>query len=103
VDSVSPGSYDVVVETDRGRYAAASPVSLPPARTSFLEVSLPATEPALADNPTDATEAKSKRPKGWSNPATATATVLAFATALGIIVDETTEEDEEPAASPSEL
>ena len=92
---LTPGTYELAVETDRGLYLVASSIELVPGVKRSVQVALAAPESESAS----AAEAAPHPVAGvWNNPFTAGLIVLGFAIVVGVLVKNATED--EPAASP---
>lgn len=103
IRNLPPSSYELAVEADGGLYVVAAPVALEPGanRTVHLEVK-PSAASALSG--AKAEEAKKVgRPSVWNNPLTATLIVIGLAVTVGLVVEELTDEEEQPRVSPSTL
>ncbi len=103
IRNLPPSSYELAVEADGGLYVVPTPIALEAgtSRTVHLEV-----KPSAAPAPSRANAAEEKtagRPSVWNNPLTATLIVIGLAVAVGIVVEELTDDDEGPSVSPSTL
>ena len=101
VAGLPASTYQLAVESDGGLYLVGTPVKLAPGQTQDVNV---AVNPEAAPSPEEAEKNKKKGGTGiWNNPLTAALIVAGAAIVLGVIVNETTKDDDEKSVSPSSL
>ena len=105
---LAPGSYEIAVQSGGGLFLVREPVQLAPGATRVVDITVgapPAGAPApnAADTP-PATEDDSLK-KGaaglWDNPLTASLLVLGSAFLVGVLVENATDDSDEPLGSPN--
>lgn len=101
-------TYELAVELDGGLYLAHTPVQLAPGQARAVQVAI---DPTLAVRraaeeempPAEGTQPASselEKPTLWNNPLTAALVVLGAAVVVGLLIEELTDEEDEPLASP---
>ena len=90
VDGLPPATYEIGVEQDGGLFLVANPVSLAPGQNHLVEVTL---------DVEDEEESDTKGATFWQNPLTAALLVTGTAVAIGLLLEETVQ-DNEPIQSP---
>lgn len=103
LDSVPAGSVELAVETAKGLYVVDTPLTLAPGKTQNVKLALKGRDDTTPTGDKGGTADKNKKKKGtsiWNNPLTATLIVVGGAIVVGLIVDQVSNNDENP-ASPS--
>ncbi len=101
IAGLAPATYQLAVETDGGLYVVTTPVHLAPGQTRTVNVAVASTQDNGIDDDKPAAAAAPAKTSMWENPLTAALIVLGAAIVVGFVVDEATDDDDEPDASPS--
>lgn len=88
---VPPATYELAVESGGGLFLVNTPIRLAPGRTQTLNLAVSRDAAAGADG--EGGGGRKAKKKGWDNPGTAAGIVFGTALAVGILVNEATEED----------
>lgn len=94
IAEIPAGTYEVGIQAGRELYLVRTPVTLAPGQSRSV---------ALAVRPADDEEpgrVGSGSPRGWNNPLVASLIVVGSAIALGLVIDQVTDDDD--STSPSQ-
>jgi hypothetical protein len=103
--SVPASSYRVAIESNGGLYVVDTPVTLDAGSSRHLRVAVREMERARAGRaegetpPPEGQKAAAEDTSFWSNPLTATLVVVGGAILVGVLVDNATNDDDEPASA----
>lgn len=93
-----PANYELAVQSDRGLYVVNSSLHLSPGEARRVSVGL--RKENAAPSPQERDRARTRgRTNWWNNPLTATAIVVGAAVLIGVLVDQSSSDDNN--ASPS--
>ena len=95
--AVPAGTVELAIENSEGLYAVTTPIAIAPGATRSLQLALGGRQ----DSTPPADSRKRKRPGGsgvWANPLYATLIVVGSAIVVGVLVNELTQSDVEPAS-----
>ena len=96
---VPAGSSELAIETSKGVYVVATPVSIAPGVTRRIQLAYGGRQDTSPPPPPEK-EKKKKSGGAWNNPLTATLIVIGSAIVVGVAIDQLTQSDNEP-VSPS--
>lgn len=98
IDGLAAGPAAIAVETAEGLFEVVTPVSIAPGTTRSVQVAIKGRQDSKPED-----EEERKALGLWDNPLTATLAVVGGAILVGLLVDQLTDDDESPTASPSTL
>ncbi len=98
IDSLAPGSYELAVESAGGLYVVATPVALVAGAPKELQIVVPEPSPRTQPGQYQLGDGALNL---WSNPFTASLIVVGAAFVVGVVVENATDDDDQPDLSPN--
>jgi hypothetical protein len=103
---LAPARYELAVEHDGGLYLVAAPIDLAPGQARDVRVAV--SQAPVPDDPvapadpaqTPPSSIEVTKPTLWDNPLTAALLVVGGAIVVGLVIEEVTDDEDEPEASP---